>query len=182
MILFPLLGRIAANGYRLCNPIKEGEVIDKQWVIGKHNGATRTQEHSLTTCLSFTGRVVGCGGFGEIYLCHEKDNPSKQYVMKVDNHNGPLYVEINFFIRAFSKNNVKNFMEEKGLEYLGIPRFIAFGTDKTANGDYRYLVMELLGEELQSVLETHRLSISVTSRIACRILGMLLFLFITLHQ
>lgn len=118
---------------------------------------------------------MGCGGFGEIYLCHEKDNPSKQYVMKVDNHNGPLYVEINFFIRAFSKNNVKNFMEEKGLEYLGIPRFIAFGTDKTANGDYRYLVMELLGEELQSVLETHRLSISVTSRIACRILGMLLF-------
>lgn len=98
--------------------------------------------------------------------------------MKVDNHNGPLFVEVNFFIRAFSKNNIKNFMEEKGLDYLGIPRFIAFGTDTTKNGAYRYLVMELLGEELQSVLEKHRLSISVTSRIACRILGMICFEFI----
>lgn len=131
--------------------------------------------HLLLALFSTSGRVVGCGGFGEIYLCHEKDNSTKQYVMKVDNHNGPLFVEVNFFIRAFSNNNVKNFMEEKGLDYLGIPRFIAFGTDTIKTDAYRYLVMELLGEELQSVLETHRLSISVTSRIACRILGMTCF-------
>ena len=97
--------------------------------------------------------------------------------MKVDNLNGPLFVEVNFFIRVISNANanVKNFMEEKGLDYLGIPRFIASGTDTIKSGSYRYLVMELLGEELQSVLEKHRLSISVTSRIACRIIGMSFF-------
>ncbi|KAH9414842.1 Serine/threonine-protein kinase vrk1 [Dermatophagoides pteronyssinus] len=123
-------GRIAPNGYRLCDPLPEGQILldfeKTQWIIG---------------------------GFGEIYLIHPKDTPSRQCViMKLDNINGPLFVEVNFVLRAC------------------VPRFIASGTH---NSSYRFLIMERLGEELQKVLETRHLSISTTCRIVCRIIDVL---------
>ena len=45
------------------------------------------------------------GGFGEIYLCHEdtsrKVTDEAPLAMKIEPHeNGPLFVEMNFYIRA----------------------------------------------------------------------------------
>ncbi|KAH9424591.1 Serine/threonine-protein kinase vrk1 [Dermatophagoides pteronyssinus] len=146
-------GRIAPNGYRLCDPLPEGQILldfeKTQWVIGK---------------------PIGLGGFGEIYLIHPKDTPSRQCVMKLDNINGPLFVEVNFVLRACQKTQISAFMESKKLSFLGVPRFIASGTH---NSSYRFLIMERLGEELQKVLETRHLSISTTCRIACRIIDVL---------
>ena len=94
--------------------------------------------------------------------------------MKLDNLNGPLFVEINFVLRACQAASIKTFIESKRLDFLGIPRFIGNGTDQTKNGGYRFLVMDRLGEELQKVLEKTRVSILVACRIACRIIGMFL--------
>ncbi|KPM02158.1 uncharacterized protein NH340_JMT07303 [Sarcoptes scabiei] len=149
-------GRIALNGYRLCDPLPEGQILTdtekKQWVIGK---------------------TIGLGGFGEIYLIHEKNSPSIEYVMKLDNQNGPLFVEVNFVLRACQKSAIAAFMEKHNLTFLGIPRFIASGTHQTSKSSYRFLIMERLGEELQKVLETKRLKISTTCRIASRIIDVL---------
>lgn len=96
----------------------------------------------------------------------------KDYVMKLDNNSGPLFVEVNFVLRACQKATISSFMENRGLTFLGIPKFITSGTHQSKNGGYRFLIMERLGEELQKVLETNRLSIRVTCRIACRIIGL----------
>lgn len=123
----------------------------------------------------FVGKPIGLGGFGEIYLCYEKsDSSMKEYVMKLDNNTGPLFVEVNFVLRACQKTSISNFMQTRGLSFLGIPRFITYGTHQSKNS-YRFLIMDRLGEELQKVLETRRLSIRVTCRIACRIIGKFLF-------
>lgn len=149
-------GRIAPNGYRLCDPLQEGEQLtdnkSKIWVIGK---------------------PIGCGGFGEIYLCHEKNDPKRICVMKLDNLNGPLFVEVNFVIRVCQEEKVQNFIARNGIDFLGFPKFIAWGTDSAKKNGYRFLIMDRLGEELQKVLEKHRLSIPSTCRIACRILDVL---------
>ena len=89
--------------------------------------------------------------------------------MKLDNLGGPLFVEVNFFIRACKETYVKAFMDSHKLSFLGIPKYVASGTHKEA---YRFLVMDRLGEELQKVLERTRLSIPLTCRIACRIIGL----------
>lgn len=122
-------------------------------------------------CL-IAGKTIGCGGFGEIYLTYEKTDPANVYVLKLDNLNGPIYVEIHFFLRAGQSKSIQSFMEKNHLDFLGVPRFITHGVDNLKNGGYRFMVMERLGEELQNVLEKTRLSISVSCRIACRIIGM----------
>lgn len=91
--------------------------------------------------------------------------------MKLDNTNGPLFVEVNFVLRACQQSTIDAFMAKHKLSFLGIPKFIASGTHQAANGGYRFLIMDKLGEELQKVLETRRLTIPTTCRIACRIIG-----------
>lgn len=91
--------------------------------------------------------------------------------MKLDNLNGPLFVEVNFVIRVCQEEKVQNFIARNGIDFLGFPKFIAWGTDSAKKNGYRFLIMDRLGEELQKVLEKHRLSIPSTCRIACRILG-----------
>lgn len=49
------------------------------------------------------GKVIGHGGFGDIYLASDNvHGPVKSdapYVVKIENHlNGPLFVEVNCFI------------------------------------------------------------------------------------
>ena len=91
--------------------------------------------------------------------------------MKLDNLNGPLFVEVNFVIRVGQEEKKNKFMASHKLDFLGFPRFIGWGTEANKNSGYRFLVMDRLGEELQKVLERNRLSIGVTCRIACRIIG-----------
>ena len=59
---------------------------------------------------------VGVGGFGEIYLCGDdvsrpvRDDALK--AVKIEPHsNGPLFVEMNFYIRAASPDSVSEFMQ-----------------------------------------------------------------------
>lgn len=94
--------------------------------------------------------------------------------MKLDNSTGPLYVEVNFVLRACQQAKVDAFKAKKKLGFLGIPRFISWGTYTSESGSsYRFLVMQRLGEELEKILEKHRLSVRTVCRITCTIIGKL---------
>ncbi len=92
--------RKAANGYRLPDPIPAGEVVTagkRAWRLGKS---------------------IGVGGFGEIYLAEEvvgggagrPVTDDAKLAMKIEPHeNGPLFVEMNFYIRAAQSEDVEAF-------------------------------------------------------------------------
>ena len=55
---------------------------------------------------------AGVGGFGEIYLCSEDTSKNvgedATLAMKIEPHeNGPLFVEMNFYLRAASPDKGK---------------------------------------------------------------------------
>lgn len=54
------------------------------------------------------GKPVGTGGFGEIFLAacvNDKEKTDIKYVAKVENHkSGPLFVEINCYLRIAKPN------------------------------------------------------------------------------
>ena len=73
------------------------------------------------------GKSVGLGGFGEIYSAVEvtpnKTSPRSQgqYVVKVEPfNNGPLFVEVNFYLRTCKKDSVVEYIEDKELDHLGV--------------------------------------------------------------
>ena len=91
--------RLAANGYRLPDPLPSGEVltdnVKSKWILGES---------------------IGCGGFGELYLAKSLSEKSNDYnfVIKVDHNNGPLYAEMHFYHRVAKANLIEAWMKEKG--------------------------------------------------------------------
>lgn len=141
--------RIAANGYRLPDPLPFGEVLTdntkNQWIIGNS---------------------IGCGGFGEIYAAKPASERTDlwNYVVKVDHQNGPLYAEMYFYHRVAKEESIRNWMRVKRLDFLGMPRYIASGIHerkaahkpKGSTSDrakYRFLVIQRFGDDLQKKLE-----------------------------
>ena len=90
------------------------------------------------------GKSIGVGGFGEIYLCTETSADSKgraasasfddsaPLAVKIEPHeNGPLFVEMNFYIRAARPDFVEEFRAEKkmaGGTNLGMPVYRGSGS------------------------------------------------------
>ncbi|KAM8786220.1 serine/threonine-protein kinase VRK2 [Rhynchonycteris naso] len=123
--------------YKLPIPLPEGKVLDdmegKQWVLGK---------------------MIGSGGFGLIYLAFPTDKPDKdaRHVIKVEyQENGPLFSELKFYQRAAKKECIKKWIEQKQLDYLGIPLFYGSGLTEFQGRRYRFMVMERLGIDLQKI-------------------------------
>ncbi|XP_023107453.1 serine/threonine-protein kinase VRK2 isoform X5 [Felis catus] len=123
--------------YRLPVPLPEGTILDdmegKQWVLGK---------------------MIGSGGFGLIYLAFPTNKPDKdaRHVIKVEyQENGPLFSELKFYQRAAKKDYIKNWIELKQLDYLGIPMFYGSGITEFKGRSYRFMVMERLGIDLQKI-------------------------------
>ena len=95
----PPAPRIAANGYRLPDPLPIGEVLTdntkNQWVVSK---------------------AIGCGGFGEIYAARPATQPQTDqfhFVVKIDHSNGPLYAEMYFYHRVAKEESIRNWMRDK---------------------------------------------------------------------
>ena len=161
--------RKAANGYRLPDPIPEGEIFKdgtkKQWRLGKS---------------------IGVGGFGEIYLCSDDVNsPVREsdatHVMKVEpSENGPLFVEMHFYIRAATEKSVEAFKKEKGIpktKDVGIPCFRGKGLHNYKGQDYRFLVIDRFGKDLQKVFQSGKklFAPKAAFNLAIRIVSLLQF-------
>jgi len=151
--------RIADNGYKFPEQLPVGEkLIDSlknEWLLGK---------------------AIARGGFGEIYEARPsliksnlpiKKNKDYEYVIKVDHQSGPLFCEMNFYLRAARHDSITKWMADKGIKFIGMPSYIAAGThskgsDLNKNGKlkeptkYRFLVMPRFGSDLQKILDLNK--------------------------
>lgn len=135
--------RFAPNGYRLPDPIREGEILTdvskKQWRLG---------------------RSIGLGGFGEIYLASDDlkkpVGQDSQYVIKVEPHkNGPLFVEMNFYLRVAKSDMIESWMKEHRMKQLGMPCYCGSGSHVFKGERYRFLVLPRFGSDLHKLFEKH---------------------------
>jgi len=134
------MNRRSPNGFLLPDPLPRGERLQDsvkgEWVLGK---------------------AIGVGGFGELYLAAAATNgklSNEDYVIKIEPHsNGPLFVEVHFYIRATKPEQLDQFRRDHGIKHLGVPRYIASGTHVAGGQKYRFLVMERFGSDLQRILD-----------------------------
>lgn len=155
--------RKAANGYRLPDPLPEGLIITaitkKSWRLGKS---------------------IGVGGFGEIYLCSDDISrpvgDEATMALKIEPHeNGPLFVEMNFYIRAARPESVEEFQKARKLKSLGMPCHRGSGSHIYKDDKYRFLVMDRFGKDLQKIFQTGKKLFSprVTFNLAIKVIDVL---------
>ena len=157
-----------ANGYKFPEHLNEGTILTdlakKQWVLGK---------------------TLGKGGFGEIYTAKESARGDER-VVKIEPHeNGPLFVEMHFFMRAARPDLVAEYNKtrknkEKPLLPLlrGNGSYMHKGTE-----NYRFLVIDKLGKDLDKVFENGKntFSLAQVSSIASQVVTTLEYLHSTSH-
>ena len=99
----------------------------------------------------------------------------EDYVVKVEPHtNGPLFVELNFYCRAASSEQIDNYKESKNLKHLGIPDLKGSGSFIYRKKKLRFVVIPKYGTDIQSVLEESKsqtLSVQSASYIAHQIVS-----------
>lgn len=119
--------RFAPNGNKLPERLPVGhrlvDTTKQQWIIGPS---------------------IGCGGFGDIYLTRQydekrddlkrfnqeqitKESQAWKNVIKFEHFSGPLFAEINFYLRCARRETIEEYMTAKKLKHLGMPRFVASG-------------------------------------------------------
>ena len=129
-----------ANAYKLPDPISAGEILTditkNQWILGTS---------------------IGVGGFGEIYSAAPysgkvpKDYPN---VIKIEPHgNGPLFVEMHFYMRNAKRDEIDSWRKKKKLSTLGMPKYIGSGSHEYKNTKYRFVVMDRYGTDLWKLFE-----------------------------
>ncbi|GJQ76347.1 hypothetical protein Trydic_g2068 [Trypoxylus dichotomus] len=109
------------------------------------------------------GPSIGKGGFGEIYAAQEFNEASTKvnafpYVVKIEPHeNGPLFVEMHFFMRNAKRVDIDMFKESKKLKTFGMPVYCGSGSHEVKNTKYRFVVMEKFGSDIWKIfLENNR--------------------------
>jgi len=130
----------AANGYKMPDPIPLGEVV-----------------HNNTKDVWTVGKSIGVGGFGEIYLCcvgENKCNDNATLAMKIEPHeNGPLFVEMNFYLRTAKAEMVEEFRKKRGLKSFGMPVLRGSGNHTFKGSKYRFLVMDRYSKDLDKFFQ-----------------------------
>ncbi|XP_066256460.1 serine/threonine-protein kinase VRK1-like [Euwallacea similis] len=115
-----------------------------------------------TACKWKLGKAIGIGGFGEIYdvtsLKSDKDkNKNGKYVVKIEKHsNGPLFVEVNCYLRLGREEMIDQWKAEKHLDFLGLPHFVASGSHVAKNEKYRFLIMPKYDRDLETILRVKK--------------------------
>ena len=157
-----------ASGYELPEHIDEGTIVDG---LGQKGLQFRF------------GKSIGTGGFGEIYLA-SKDvsrnvGDEATLAIKIEPHlNGPLFVEMNFYIRAASEDDVEAWKKKKNLKSFGMPCLRGHGSHMYKGKKYRFLVMDRFGKDLQKIFKTgERLfTPKVTYNLALKVIDVLEFI------
>lgn len=121
-----------ASGYRMPEHLNEGtmlkDLMKKEWTLGSS---------------------IGMGGFGEIYLVAEgfkqptKDNA--KHVVKIEpKENGPLFVEMHFYIQVGTAEQQKSWFGGQ----INMPLMRGQGSYKHKDDTYRFIVIDRLGVDL----------------------------------
>jgi len=136
--------RRSPNGYLLPDKLPVGLILKDlrghQWVLGKS---------------------VGLGGFGEIYSAVSLDGVTGEFVVKVEPFsNGPLFVEINFYLRSAKREAVKEYKAANKMEHLGVPHVEGTGSFFFRDKKFRFLVIPRYGTDLQTLLDDSKLTLS----------------------
>ncbi|CAH0546733.1 unnamed protein product [Brassicogethes aeneus] len=137
-------GRVSINNSFESRCTKQGELFTdlglKQWRLGK---------------------PIGIGGFGEIYLA--SDDLSREiktdtsYVAKVEKHtNGPLFVEINCYLRIAKEYMVEHWKQQHNLSHLGMPHYVASGSHVIEDEKYRFLIIPRYKKDLERILRQNK--------------------------
>ncbi|XP_065074831.1 nucleosomal histone kinase 1 [Ochlerotatus camptorhynchus] len=154
----------AANGYQMPEPVPPGTVLTdmtkRQWKVGPS---------------------IGSGGFGEIYCACDASSGVKKpddypYVVKIEPHgNGPLFVEMHFYMRNAKQDDVEKFRKARGLKHLGMPHFAGNGSHDLQNLKHRFLVMPRYSTDLWSIFlrNEKRFPLHTVYRIALQMVDVL---------
>lgn len=102
------------------------------------------------------GEPVGQGGFGMIYLTDYKgsgnDIDTAKYVIKIEpKKNGPLFAEVNFYMRVCKPDHIDQFCKQRKIAKVGIPKFMTQGIHTYNGNDLRYLIMPRFGRDLHKL-------------------------------
>ncbi|XP_014259618.1 serine/threonine-protein kinase VRK1-like isoform X2 [Cimex lectularius] len=122
--------------------IKSGEIIvdvhKKKWKLGKS---------------------IGLGAFGDIYLVTEdgaKQVGESKYVAKVEPHsNGPLFVEMNFYLRAAKLESIEKWKADNWMKHLGMPHILSFGSCVYKGAHMRFIIMPRYGDSIEKMFIKH---------------------------
>ncbi|EDW83687.1 uncharacterized protein Dwil_GK13744 [Drosophila willistoni] len=95
------------------------------------------------------GPSIGIGGFGEIYAASRVGDKSQDAVVKCEPHgNGPLFVEMHFYLRNAKMDDIKQFKQQHGLKELGMPYILANGSADVNGQKHRFIVMPRYGSDV----------------------------------
>ncbi|CAJ0586571.1 unnamed protein product, partial [Mesorhabditis spiculigera] len=99
------------------------------------------------------GEQFATGGFGRIYTCKEEGS-SAEFCCKVEpNGNGPLFTEVNVFLRLFKADMIDSYKKTQGLKRLGLPYLVSSGVFEYKKEQYRYLIMPKYATSLEAARE-----------------------------
>ncbi|XP_076284532.1 serine/threonine-protein kinase VRK1 [Lasioglossum baleicum] len=150
------------KAYKLPDRISPGEILTdmtkKQWILGES---------------------VGIGGFGEVYSAAPYNGKAPNdypNVIKIEPHeNGPLYVEMQFYMRNGKANDIDAWAKKKKLSGLGMPPYLGSGSHEYKNTKYRFVVTERYGIDLWKLFEQNnrRFPEHTVYKVALQILNVL---------
>ena len=157
------LKRRAAIGCKLPNHLPVGEILtditQNKWKLG---------------------HTIGYGGFGDVYLASSDiDSPVGQdakYVIKIEPHNnGPLFVEMNFYIRAARKHMIDGWCKSQGKKRIGVPTYEGSGSHTYQGEKYRFLVIPRYGIDIGKLFVSNgkKLPTKLVNRLAVQMLDAL---------
>ncbi|XP_076264229.1 serine/threonine-protein kinase VRK1-like isoform X1 [Rhynchophorus ferrugineus] len=125
------------------------------------------------------GEVIGTGGFGEIYDVFESVNEQfankSNFVTKIEKHtNGPLFVEINCYLRLGKLELIQKWKMNRQIEFLGVPYFVASGSHISKNEKYRFLIIPKYKQDLEAIFQKKKIfNLKTVLVIATRIIDTL---------
>ncbi|XP_076175702.1 serine/threonine-protein kinase VRK1 [Ptiloglossa arizonensis] len=155
--------RVAALGCKLPDQLPAGEILtditQNKWKLG---------------------HTIGYGGFGDIYLAskdiHAPVREDAKYVIKIEPHNnGPLFVEMNFYIRAARKDMIENWCKSQGKRRIGVPTYEGSGSYIYQGQKYRFLVIPRFGIDIGKLFISNgrKLPIKLVNRLTIQMLDAL---------
>ncbi|XP_034660066.1 nucleosomal histone kinase 1 [Drosophila subobscura] len=125
------------------------------------------------------GPSIGIGGFGEIYAAARVGEKNYDAVVKCEPHgNGPLFVEMHFYLRNAKQDDIKQFKQQRGLKTLGMPYILASGSADVNGQKHRFIVMPRYGSDISKFFKENdkRLPEGTVYRLALQMLDVYQFM------